>query len=108
MSMASAAQTARPFAGKRWANVISIAAVAVAALTLSSLSPWLGEGSPFLLFALIVFMSSQLAGPWAGALTAAVSIPLGLYFFHPHGLAPSEWNQLALFLFLSAAVILLT
>ncbi len=108
MPMANAARTARPFAGKRWAYVISIAAVVVAAFMRSLLSPWLGEGSPFLLFGLIVFMSSQLSGPGVGALTAAFSIPLGLYFLHPHGLAPSEWNQLALFLFVSAAVILLT
>ncbi len=102
------ALNARPFAGKPWAYVSSIVAVVVAGFMRSFLEPWLGEGYPFLLFSLIIFMSSQLIGPWAGIVTAAVSVPLGLYSLQEYGLAPSEWNQVALFLFVSAAVILLT
>lgn len=108
MPLANIVRTSRPFAGKGLAFVISIAAVAVAALIGSSLSPWLGEGSPFLLFALVVFMSSRLVGPWAGILTAAVSAPVGLHFLRPHGFISAERNQLVLFLFVSAAVVLLT
>ena len=81
--------------------------VSAACLCRYLLDDFLGGGSPFLLFLLAVFISAYFAGTRAGIFSALLSVPLGAYFSRSGDFSFTVWNNLALFVAVSAALIYL-
>ncbi|MGE3746238.1 MAG: PAS domain S-box protein [Sphingomonadaceae bacterium] len=82
-------------------------AVAAAAFARFLLSPWLGDGSPFLLFMIVVMGAALFVNPRSGALAVLLSAPVAVYFLRSDEVTATEWNQLILFVFASTAIVAL-
>lgn len=96
-------------AGSRWLApaIWALGTNLAACLVRFMFGDFLTGGSPYLLFLLTVFFSAFFAGARGGVFAALISAPLGAYFSHGGGLSQSVWNNLALFLAVSATLVYL-
>ena len=74
------------------------------------LRPWLGDASPFLLFAPAVMIAAFAAGPGAGAIATLMSAALGTHFFLSEAAGPTleRWDRVALFVLVGALITILS
>ena len=89
---------------------IALLAVLLAFIVRLALRPFIGEASPFLLFAPAVMIAAFAAGPAAGALATVLSAALGSHFFLAGTTGPTleRWDRVALFVLVGALITILS
>ncbi len=85
---------------------MSVLAVAAMSAIRAFLTPALGHASPFLLFTPAVMLAAWYGGLWPGMVATLLSAAVGTRFLQssPGGFAAGEWDRLALFVAVGAAL----